>query len=506
MRSHFGLRRCGLLAATLLTAGCAPIRPGPELQQVSQDVGHATGATPQWAEHFEPRPLTPDADGLVRLDQVINLSLANNRGLRADLETIGQAKADLVQAGLLPNPVLSLMFRFPEAGGRAGFDFGLMQELSDLWLIPSRKQAAQAMLRQKLLGFTDAAIALVADAKSGYHRLQYQALALELQQQNLEILRQALEVAQIRLRAGESTLLDVNLLRSRQQETELMLVELRSDYRMTQRVLLRLMGVARAPDDWQPEPLPLDTPPASLPGDEDAYVDAALEQRLDAKAAWWEVQSAAAEMREEKLKFIQGFGVGVSGERTEQQAQPGRNVLADTVRESLAAGRLMAPEIEPRSMRRAERRAMLDFMIGPSLSVALPVFDQNQARVAKARYRALELRQRYEALEQEVIEGVRTALTERRLAETRTQFYRGSLLPIQESNLQLAQAAYQAGKEPVLTVLLAQEELIRTRLAFAKAVGDLAISTVKLERQLAGRIPDVTTEPPPPISAPAAPE
>lgn len=141
---------------------------------------------------------------------------------------------------------------------------------------------------------------------------------------------------------------------------------------------------------------------------------------------------------------------------------------------------------------------MLDFMIGPSLSVTLPVFDQNQAQVAKARYRALELRQRYEAVEQEVIEGVRTAFTERRLAEARTQFYRGSLLPIQESNLQLAQAAYQAGKEPVLTVLLAQEELIRTRLAFAKAVGDLAISTVKLERQLAGRIPDVMTEPAPP--------
>ena len=460
-------------------------------------MARATGVTPQWAEHFEPRPLTPDADSRVRLEQVIDLALENNRGLRADLETIGQAKADLVQAGLLPNPVLSLMVRFPEAGGRASFDFGLMQELADLWLIPSRKQAAQAMLRQKLLSFTDGAIALVADVKSRYHQLQYQDRALELQQQNLEILRQALEVAQIRLKAGESTLLDVNLLRSRYQETELMLVEARSDFQMTQRMLLRFMGVARAPDDWRPEPLP-DAPPAALSGDEETYIDAALEQRLDAKAAWWEVQSAAAELRQEKLKFIQGLGVGVGGERTEQQAQPGRNILADTVRESLAAGRLMVPEIEPRSMRRAERRAMLDFMIGPSLSVTLPVFDQNQAQVAKARYRALELRQRYEAVEQEVIEGVRTAFTERRLAEARTQFYRGSLLPIQESNLQLAQAAYQAGKEPVLTVLLAQEELIRTRLAFAKAVGDLAISTVKLERQLAGRIPDVMTEPAPP--------
>ncbi len=95
-----------------------------------------------------------------------------------------------------------------------------------------------------------------------------------------------------------------------------------------------------------------------------------------------------------------------------------------------------------------------------------------------------------------MIEGVRSALTVRRLVEDRVRFFRESLVPIQETNLQLAESAYQAGTESILAVLFAQEALIRTRLNFAAAVRDLAISLANLERQLAGRLPEFTVVPP----------
>ena len=76
-------------------------------------------------------------------------------------------------------------------------------------------------------------------------------------------------------------------------------------------------------------------------------------------------------------------------------------------------------------------------------------------------------------------------------------------MPLQESNLELAQTAYQAGKETILTVLLAQEELIRTRLNYAAAIRDLASTAANLERQLAGRIPEFSE---PHVAPPAEPK
>ena len=94
-------------------------------------------------------------------------------------------------------------------------------------------------------------------------------------------------------------------------------------------------------------------------------------------------------------------------------------------------------------------------------------------------------------------EAVRAAFTQRRLAEDRALLYHDTLIPLQETNLELARIAYQSGRESILTVLLAQESLIQTRLAYAAAVRDLSISAANLERQLAGRVPELMATPTP---------
>ena len=191
------------------------------------------------------------------------------------------------------------------------------------------------------------------------------------------------------------------------------------------------------------------------------------------------------------------MSLGRAGERCERRALPGRDVLADTARASIANGALTAPEIESRSQRDAARRQEIDLILGPSIEVPLPIFDQNQAQIAKAQFRARELLERYEETEQRVTEAVRAAFTQRRLAEDRARLYHDTLVPLQEANLELARIAYQSGRESILTVLLAQESLIRTRLAYAAAVRDLSISAANLERQVAGRVPELTEMPTP---------
>lgn len=490
------LLSCTLFAGLLMTA-CKTVDHRPDLQSADVAMERATGVKTTWVDLPDVKAFEPTPDTAVSIDTVVDLTLTNNRALRAELEVIGQAKADFVQAGLLSNPMLSLMSGFPEGGGRAKVAFGLSKDIADLWLIPSRKRAAQAMVQQRVLSFTDTAIALLNEAKTNYFSLQYQFAAADLQEQNLRILQESMEIAQARFRAGDTTQLDVNLIRARYVEAEVELLQLHNDYRVTQRTLLRLMGVSAGSDDWKPESVKLDEPPQPIGLDEPSLVEVALLQRLDVQAASWELESAVADFEQQRRRVIPSLTFGLSGERFERRAMPGRDIPADTARASLRNGRLSAPEIQSRAERRKERRQEIDFVLGPSIEVPLPIFDQNQAQIAKAQFRARELQQRYEEVEQRVVEGVRSAFTQRRLAEDRVRLYHDTLVPLQEANLALSQTSYQSGRESILTVLLAQESLIRTRLGYAAAARDLAVSAANLERQLAGRLPEPALAPPP---------
>lgn len=480
----------------MVLPGCAHIDHRAELQEAAQRFEKLTGRNPAWQEPFDGGELVVGGAGVLTLDDLLQLGLRNNRSLRGDLEVIGQAKADLIQAGLLPNPMLSVSLQLPEAGGLASLSFGLAQDLAAIWLIPRRVEAARAMLQQRILSVADTALGLTTDIRTSYSALQYQTLAIRFQEQNLQILREAMEIAQGRLRAGSTTQLDVNLVQSRYLETELELLALRSEFAVTQRTLLRLLGFARATDQWRPTELGLDPPRPALTLTEAQLVEVALLQRLDLQAADFERDAALADFEQQRLRVIQNLGIGIMGERFERRALPGRNLLADTARASIAAGQLTAPEIESAGQRRIERSQEIESIVGPSLEVSLPIFDQNQAQIAKAQFRARELHERYREVEQRIVESARTALTQRRLAQDRVRVFRESLLPLQESNLSLAETTYRSGRESILTVLLAQESLIRTRLGHAAALRDLEISTANLERQLAGRLSELETQPP----------
>lgn len=488
-RSTFFLRCCGT-AIVLVAMGCATVDPRPSLQNADATMERHSGVKTTWAQLPAPRELVPNADGVVALEDAISLALVNNRALRADLEIIGQMQAEVVQAGLLANPVLSLMTGFPEAGGRASIAFGLSKDFAELWLIPSRKRAAQATVRQRVLMAAKNAIDLIAEVTIAYRTLGYQALAVELEEKNLGVIRESMEIAQVRLRTGSSTQLDVNLIRARLVAAEVDLQQARADFQLTQRKLMRLMGVANATDAWMPTPLTMDEPPIPQ-WDENLMVEAALLHRLDVQTARWELESAMAALELERRKVMPMLGVGIGGERFERRATPDRDILADTVRATTAAGgELTAPDIQSSAERRQERRQEIDFILGPSFEIPLPIFDQNQAQIAKAHYRARELAERLAEAEQQATEGVRAALVTLKINAEKERIFRQSLVPIEESNLGLARSAYQAGKESISIILLAQETLNRTRLAQAGSMRDLEISLAELTREAGGKLPE----------------
>ncbi len=109
----------GVLAGGLALAGCARVDPRPDYQQAQAWVQRSTGVE----RLFDPQQRAEHArlvgqllqDGL-SANEAVQVALLNNADLQAALYEIGVARADLVQAGLLSNPVLGIALQLPAGG------------------------------------------------------------------------------------------------------------------------------------------------------------------------------------------------------------------------------------------------------------------------------------------------------------------------------------------------------------------------------------------------------
>ena len=178
----------------------------------------------------------------------------------------------------------------------------------------------------------------------------------------------------------------------------------------------------------------LPAPRPELPDDAE-LIAAALEQRLDARAGFLAVAAAENEITRQRLRVFPDLAFGVDFERPEQPTLPGRKILADTVRSSIAAGKLTAPSIQSRGQRRLDQAQIVDSLLGPSLSFTLPVWDQNQAQIEKARYLAIQRRKELEDLLDAIASEVQQAAAAARNAQLLVAAYEQQALPQAEENV-----------------------------------------------------------------------
>jgi cobalt-zinc-cadmium efflux system outer membrane protein len=139
---------------------------------------------------------------------------------------------------------------------------------------------------------------------------------------------------------------------------------------------------------------------------------------------------------------------------------------------------LTGPGFQPQSNRSNSPIAIL----GPSLSATLPLFDQNQAQIAKAEIDVRRARKTYEAVERAVTQEVIGAIDQARTAWQLAALYRDRYLPLAERSLELSRESYQAGEAPFLSVLEAQQFLLGARRRHVEAVQAAAVTIPAIER------------------------
>src|SRR5207244_12350662 len=135
------------LAFFLATSVCPAASLDESFKNVSNTILSRTGERVQWnrgtpqdaeAERYVrallKRPLTPNS--------VVQIALLNNHELQATYEEIGIAQADVIEAGLLRNPLFSIERRFP---GQA-LEAELGTQFIDIRFLPTRKRGEKAHL------------------------------------------------------------------------------------------------------------------------------------------------------------------------------------------------------------------------------------------------------------------------------------------------------------------------------------------------------------------------
>jgi cobalt-zinc-cadmium efflux system outer membrane protein len=222
------------------------------------------------------------------------------------------------------------------------------------------------------------------------------------------------------------------------------------------------------------------TEPATWSLTPEILIASALKNRLDLQAIKMAVAAAEERIAYEKSRYLRSLELGISTERSARNSRGGRDWLAETAYASAQSGQLTPPSLQPREDQST------DWVTGPEIAVELPIFDQNQAQIARAEYVHQQALKMLDALERELTQDAHIAFERVKTAANNVRFYKENGLPLREQGLTLAQGAYTAGRTTLLSMQEAQRALLSARSGYIEALTQYASAVVEIER-LAGR-------------------
>lgn len=433
------LRLLVLLIVSALTLACASARP-PIAQGVADHIRAGTGADPRLdpaAERGLPPSVNP-RDG-ISSDEAVAVALWNNAAFHVTVSQLGFARADLVEAGLLANPVLSLLFPV----GPKQLEATLRWPAELLWERPKRVAAARLSLDAAASGLVQSGLELALSVRLAHADF---ALALDRQRLALETaaaLQRIDALTQSRLAAGDIGALDarvarVDAARSRQDAERAV-----HDVSLTRERLRLLTGLAATDSALEAVEASADADRCDLSPD---LMPRALAARPDLRAAELAVEAAGARLGWER-----------------------RRVLAFT------------------AVLDANGQGLAGFEAGPGIDLSLPIFNRNQGGRLRAETELQRASAAYIALQQQVGLDVREAATLLEQARQSRAAWRTTLVMPLEANLADAEDSYRAGESSFLFVLENSRRLIEARLRERELAADEQRATARIERAVGTR-------------------
>jgi len=378
------------------------------------------------------------------IDAAVQIALLNNRDLQATFEQIGIANADLIEAGLLKNPVFDASPRFPDKPpGAADVELSIAQDFLDIIILPLRKKVARQDLDHARLQVGDAVLKLAAETKSEYYHLQAEeALLAAIKAVDASSVA-AVQLAMRQHEAGNISDLDLANQQATSSQSKLDVMAAELEIQSDREKLNRLMSLDG--EDWK---IPDELPP--LPAKEPARrrLEAlAISQRLDLAATEAEWRSAVQALGITRTyRYIGTVELGVD---TENQTDNQR-------------------------------------ITGPTLSLELPIFNHGQGRIARLEAQLREVERKIESQAIGIRSEVREAANRADAERTLTLYYRDELCPERKRIIDLTTTQYNSMLKGGYDLVLAKQNELTAQRGYLEALRDYWIARADLERATGG--------------------
>jgi len=442
-----------ILAAVAFLSGCVARDAGYE--DVRKVVASRTGHEVRWG-HLEGDSATQGAvrDLLERpltAESAVKVALLNSAELQAAFEELGVARADLVRALRLPNPVAegSVRFRKNES---ATLDFAVTEDLSELIFLPLRNGVAQAELEAAKASVAGRALDLVLQVRSAFYAYLADKQVLEFRETVLKALEASATVAKGLHDAGNVTDLDLDTEQVLYDEAKVNFASAQTSLVASRERLGALLGLWGKRADWQVNGR-LDDPPADLPLAD--LESTAIEHSLDLAILKHRFEAAA---KRSNLATAEGWlpelKAGATAEREEEQ-----------------------------------------WSYGPLAEVQVPLFYQGQGEVDRARAEMRRQAQLLKARAVQIRAAARTLAARVTAARDRAQYIKTVLLPARERILSQTQLQFNAMSVSVFQLLLARRDEIESARSYVEALRDYWTARAEVEQLRSGRLPLGSTLP-----------
>jgi len=400
--------------------------------------GLSLGPEPCDAQTILPNGASLD-DGLAE-DEAVLIALWNNAAFQELLAELGIARAELIQAGLLPNPEVGYFFEVPQKPLKYVFDV----PLEALWLRPIRVAAAgceSARVRDRL---TQAGLDLIRDVRQAYADALLARGRLRVAEEAVGLRGQIATLAEVRRDAGDISVQEaatsrIDVLKARQDA-----VRAAYDVALAEERLRHLLGLKADRSGLKLDETP---PPPRGDLDADALAAEAAGTRPDALAADGAVAAAAERLRLSKLSWVRFLGI--------LDATSGRGTGHE---------------------------------LGPGFRVTLPVANWGQGGVARAEAECDKAARQRQTVREQIVLDVRQAHVRCVQARAEMDLLDGQVLPAVETAIRRAESAYREGDASYLVVIETARQFLDTRLRQEQLRAELRRAWAELERSVGRRL------------------
>jgi cobalt-zinc-cadmium efflux system outer membrane protein len=438
-------------------AGCAQVPKEAGFNEVKDMVGQRVDYRLHWNQETEAdREVEKAIDELLKneltADAAVQIALLNNPNLQAVYEDLGITQADVVEAGLLENPVIFGQVRFPNRSEEStNYEFGITQNFLNILMQPARKKLSAVRFEQIKLQVADEVIRMVAEVRRDYYSALGARQARDLRNEISSAARSSFELAQRMHSAGNISDLELARENAHFEQSRLELANSETALLDAREQLTRLMGLWGYQINWRlPKQLP-DVPATEIPMEH--LESMAIENRLDLAAERKAIEALAQALGITiDWRWIGHIEVGISRERETDRT----------------------------------------WVTGPSLAIELPIFNQRQADIARLEAQLRRSQNRLTAQAINIRSEVRSLRNRLIMQRNLIDHYRRTVLPLREEIVDLTLKNYNYMLTGAFDLIMAKQQEFEAYQKYLEAVRDYWIIRADMQRSLGGRLPGHT--------------